>query len=459
MKLIRERRAIWVHLAPPRRSFPIERRPTHKLRSRRFPHGLPHRERHPLVIKGNEHARVTVKLAKAVVRSGGFYSIAHPRSSLLWRLPAVMSLARNPGSFFVHMDQCTLGARSKKPTSWLTNAPHMRDIELTCPGVTEHHVHEELDGQEHAPYPETLCKKLAAAYRAYANQPFIEVAPVKFKRNAVEDPTFPENERKHLRKRAEAEAIGGQRLASSSLVHLPLLRDVGAKLGRCLDEVVASHRQKMHDVIKQLGTDDATDIPDEVLDDAADIVGKTFGKGSGADLLERIMAETLDPDVDIPVWLRSYTPLGIKRAIRPRGIFPIMTDVERARQSRGYPKPFPEMAKFFNYNAFSENERLAMAEFKKEIAEGFVEASTDRGELEERYGRIVLSRIAAIVKTTNDKVKTRVGARSFAERGQPAGLAGGTRSAAPSRRRAGPHRAAHGERRSQRPSRPYGVGL
>ena len=183
LKLIEKRTYLWIHGAPPCKSFSRARRRdrwanARVLRSDRFPAGIPGPgEQQALVRDGNRLDSVMAKIARAQARAGGFFSIENPERSFMWDLEPLKALANLKGVRFVCGDQCCFGGPYRKPTAWLTNAPWLAVLERRCPGSPTHPAHSPLVGRVTRPdgstcwltecaaeYPEGLCNALAAAY-------------------------------------------------------------------------------------------------------------------------------------------------------------------------------------------------------------------------------------------------------------------------------------------------------
>ena len=77
---------------------------------------------------------------KLLTKTGGFWSIENPRSSLLWCFPGISEL----GGFTIDFDACAFGAKFpekgfiKKPTRIFTNLPALRSLGRRCPGTHLH---------------------------------------------------------------------------------------------------------------------------------------------------------------------------------------------------------------------------------------------------------------------------------------------------------------------------------
>eukprot|EP00974_Lingulodinium_polyedra_P026887 2592257-Lingulodinium_polyedra.AAC.1 len=84
------------------------------LRTRRRVLGIP-----PVgqkVKDANVLALRVARLARIVVKAGGWASVENPARSLLWQVPAYVALARIPGMRLVQGDQCLFGNVYRKPT-------------------------------------------------------------------------------------------------------------------------------------------------------------------------------------------------------------------------------------------------------------------------------------------------------------------------------------------------------
>ena len=180
----------WVHGGPPCKTFSRARRSdrhgtARTLRSVQFPAGLPH-VRDPRVRDANELAKRMCKLARVVHRVGGFWSIENPEQSLMWLLPALVSLKGLRGVRFIVGDQCCHGFLYRKPTGWLTNAEFLEVFRCRCPGEPQHPRHPALEGWAVAPdgrerwltefaaeYPEDVCDVAAQGYSRVAHVPMV----------------------------------------------------------------------------------------------------------------------------------------------------------------------------------------------------------------------------------------------------------------------------------------------
>jgi hypothetical protein len=85
------------------------------------------------VTAANALLEAALLFASAAARHGATMVLEHPRAPAwrtdaptIWNLPEVRELVSHPSSTLVHLDQCTAGARSQKPTTLLAiNLPEL----------------------------------------------------------------------------------------------------------------------------------------------------------------------------------------------------------------------------------------------------------------------------------------------------------------------------------------------
>ena len=103
-------------------------------------------------------------------------ALKNPASSYIWLYKPLAELAKLDGVRCVYGDQCMFGCEYRKPTGWLTNAPHFKRIAVGCPGGCGHN-HPSLEGLVRdfwgdwvwktslaSEYPQGLCETLAEEY-------------------------------------------------------------------------------------------------------------------------------------------------------------------------------------------------------------------------------------------------------------------------------------------------------
>ena len=144
------------------------------LRSESCPLGLPG-------LQGLDRARVEsanaiylwmVKLVLAADALGIWWSIEHPRRSLLWHIPAVYRLYA--GSWQLHYQACMHGGGRDKWSTWISNVPELMQLALAC---SKDHSHLSWGASiseqgpafataEEAAYPDLLCNRVAVILTA-----------------------------------------------------------------------------------------------------------------------------------------------------------------------------------------------------------------------------------------------------------------------------------------------------
>ena len=125
------------HAGPPCVTFGTLRRP--RLRSKSLPAGF--EPATPLVALRNRLARRVAFVFSAVARSGCFFSVEQPASSVMFRLQCFVRL-KALGATFVHFCYCSFGTPFRKASVWLTNKPWMMSISAgcSCPARSHHFV-------------------------------------------------------------------------------------------------------------------------------------------------------------------------------------------------------------------------------------------------------------------------------------------------------------------------------
>ena len=433
LKLIKQGKVSWVHFAPPCATFSRARRGDggpDRVRSDEKPEGLadPHL-RSWKVTEANALTKVTAKLARAAARAGTFFSIENPEHSLLWKMPCMLSLALMPGVLNYVGDQCVFGGMYVKPTRWLTNAAWLKMLEQRCPGCPEHAPHVPLKGKVRAPdgrmvwltslaaeYPEGLCEALAAEYQKHGTAGMEVPEAITFDDDGTHDPLAVE-EAKARRERENKECLGGMRNPSISVTKVPGWRPAGTKIRKVLEPLVEKHYAKFEKVLDDLGKEDATGIPEQVVKEARDEMAKLLGvqlrkvPDNCIDpvLLEAVIKLAGDPDDVLPAWVSGETPLGINKEIQTRGVFP------KVEATRGHKETLEEVEAMVwqteqagNYRSVQENAQAVEEELAKEMEKGYMEWSSTKRKLEKRVGKLVLSKVGAVVTVKKKKKKTRL---------------------------------------------------
>ena len=86
----------------------------------------------------NDMAELTVKLALAQARAGGYFTIEQPATSLMLKLQSFKDLLKLPTTCHAVRHVCADGAPWKKPTAIIANHPCVRELNAGCPGCKSH---------------------------------------------------------------------------------------------------------------------------------------------------------------------------------------------------------------------------------------------------------------------------------------------------------------------------------
>ena len=439
-KLIKGKAVRWLHAAPPCSTFSRARRSDaimkfKPIRSPEHPEGLgPPALRPWRVLEANLLARRTASLCLAQARSGGAFSIENPENSLLWLLPSMLRLRAVPGARATVGDQCCFGGAYIKSTLWLSNAPWISILERRCPGEPDHPPHIVLRGltEYHdgtvgwrtaraAEYPQGLCEALAGAY-ANTKDARGEVQRVTFQDGATVDPLRPPTLRRK-REQENTDAIGGMRNPHLACERIPGWKRTGALLRDILEPILDKHLVQATAALSDIGRQGHPGLPQELVAEAVLALEQAFPAPAAfhhgpptagatpvrAHLLAGLVYAAGDPDDVVADWFKHGTPLGIHGAIPTRGIFPPSGGLEDSRGSLEQAEELaPWTADAGNYASFDTNADSVEAELKRELDKGFLEWSASLKELESKYGQLLLSRMAAIVKVKNGHTKTRL---------------------------------------------------
>lgn len=426
-KLIKTKRVRWLHLAPPCKTFSRARRrdrwaKVRKLRSHAKPEGLEPRSR--LVKEANLLASRSAQLARLQHKVKGWFSIENPEKSFIWIYKPLALLRRLDGVRFLVGDQCMFGGEYRKPTGWLTNAPHLQCLEKRCPGGPGHEhpalvgLAEDFEGKVvwktslAAEYPEGLCNTLAVEYQNCLQKFGV--------RQAMEEVLTKEGDKQNrpdsqvwLREVENAECIGGMRNPTLSVLRVPGLRGVGANLFWFLDQLQFEYK-RLNELVKHVGGN-----RNSVLEPLTKHLQTEFAKymcipwperscGLWAELFMKLVDLAGDPDREAATWPKVGTPLGICERIPSGGVFPqvdhkqFLTEQNRLEAIAGL------VGSEGNYISYDENKADADELFIKEMENGYVDWSTDQGSLEKKYGPLVQSSIGVIVKYKKDVKKVRL---------------------------------------------------
>ena len=349
----------------------------------------------------------------------------------MWKFSPLVSLAQLPGVSLFKGDQCALGGFYTKPTGWLSNATWLNVVCRRCP--PEHPKHpplvgfgETFDGKKvwmtelAAEYSEGLCDALASAYAdAFRSAPQNNI--VKRTILEVEGASHtPEGPTKRVRKDLEADQyVGGLRNPLSGLRLVPNAFEVGRKVRSVLEPFVSRHWSVLKSVIDSLGSDDPIEPTEEQILELRGNLASALSievtlsersrPGLQGWLFRALLEQSGDPEVEVPKWIDSFTPLGITETIFPCNIFPECAprQVGPSESDEVKPKFLTGSHGFNNYASYTTNQSLADGAMRREVAAGYAETG-DIETLQRKYGQLVLSKIACIVSSKDGAQKVRL---------------------------------------------------
>ena len=314
------------------------------------------------------------------------------------------------------------GGEYQKPTGWLTNAPHLQKIAVACPGGPGHK-HPPLEGLVKnfqgewvwktslaSEYPQGLCEVLAREFldvvKQEGDRPDLEFLSHKdgFNNKREESAAF-------RREQENEECIGGLRNPVKSLERVPGWYRVGSRLFWTIENLQQVDTQ-FHDLYNIVGANVDFNFED-ALDKLRNAMATEFSVGSPpksglwSELMVQMTKDANDPDTEAATWPQRGTPLGILEEIVPGGVFP--------RDEEHNPRELDRMLALDtlvgtegNYQTYEQNKQDADDLFTQELQKGFVDWSTDKSTLEDKYGPLVQSSIGVIVKQKREGKKVRL---------------------------------------------------
>jgi hypothetical protein len=115
------------------------------------------------------------------------------------------------------------------------------------------------------------------------------------------------------------------------------------------------------------------------------------------------VAASGDPEVDLALWIRHGTPMGIARRIEARGVFPTVATSEPTREEAD--AIWVQTSVGGNYKSFEDAGDLARAELQRTIDAGYAKVVGSLADAKRRYGEVAVSKLACIVKDRPDGTK------------------------------------------------------
>ena len=266
-----------------------------------------------------------------------------------------------------------------------------------------------------AEYPAGLCEAVAEEYLKYKE---VSLDPHYTTFDSLGTHVFGDQATNKQRRAEEnRNCIGGMRRPHASLVQVPGWYKVGPKIRQIPEGVLDDYPDEETRVYGIMGDDNATGWCADIVEDARWRLEQAFQCGPQpsdtrrvhANLMAAITKEAKDPDDVLAKWAAGNTPLGIVNEIETRGIFP-PTDAQTG--DIGTLEEAENMSAWNeqvgNYSSVEENIDDVQTELKKEREKGFLRFSTSREALEKEVGKLILSRVAAVVTTKNGKRKVRL---------------------------------------------------
>ena len=158
--LVKSRRVTWIHFGTPCTTFcrffvMFCKRCT---RTTGLPEGLGTFDRE---IEGNLLLDVTCRLARAAMAAGTYWTLENPRASLLWAMPSVVRLLKQPLVDSAFVVYCRFGAKYLKRTRFIGTLPRLAALSCKCLGG---HQHTRIQGYTRYRGKSVLVSHLAAAY-------------------------------------------------------------------------------------------------------------------------------------------------------------------------------------------------------------------------------------------------------------------------------------------------------
>ena len=343
-----------LHLAPPCSTFSRARdrgRRT-RLRSRRYPAGLPGKARQ--VQEANTIAEAAWRLACWAADRGMIVSIENPRTSYMWNFFEQLD-GEGEGAHDIVLSQCRFGAPYQKPTILRCWNWYPQKLEKTCSlsdgvfscGRTQAEGHEVLEfgrgsTAAAAAYPPGLCEAIALELAAALGA---DAAP-----GALEQVKLADHGRvrRHVLRGLDADSSREKRKAEDDACKAGMrnpaaLVRVWPQLWRTMEEVRESLVQAWHDLPELRGLaglcgDGSSKVApsDETLRELRRRVGQALGVPAGQEddhhpaspwrfeLVRACQRKSSDPDVVLADWLQHGAPMGLTQDILPGGLFPVV---------------------------------------------------------------------------------------------------------------------------------------
>ena len=270
-----------------------------------------------------------------------------------------------------------------------------------------------------AEYSEGLCDAIPSAYAnafgiaPHSSTPKRTILEVEGASHTPKGPT------KRVRKDLEADQyVGGLRNPLSGLRLIPNAFEVGRKVRSVLEPFVSKHWSAFRSVIDSLGSDNPVEPTEEQILELRGNLASALSlevtlsersrPGLQPWLFRALLEQSGDPEVEVPKWLETFTPLGIQETIIPCNIFPECAPRKVGPESDEVKPNFLSGGNgFMNYSSYATNQSLADGAMRREVAAGYAEVG-DIETLQRKYGKLVLSKIACVVSSKDGHQKVRL---------------------------------------------------
>ena len=218
----------------------------------------------------------------------------------------------------------------------------------------------------------------------------------------------PRHSARALREIENHEAVGGMRNPFSAVGKVPGLRGAGRRVRRVIEDFM----QARPDAIESLEASmrqKVSHIPEELLDALAVRIASELGAGQWAKgpkslwragLVQAFVREANDPDAALGHWLEHGAPTGVAKDVECCGVFPRAEPKGAAHQDIW--KFWAQVEPTANYSSVKDNEQLVRAEIDRLERKGFVTRYPDWNAVIRRFGQVVVSKMAAVVKRRED---------------------------------------------------------
>ena len=219
---------------------------------------------------------------------------------------------------------------------------------------------------------------------------------------------------------SEVQPLGGLRLLGPVMARLSYEGQVGARIHVAIKSLFEENPSMVEDIIAHVGRSDCTSLQPGLKTAVRERIRKTlndimtpnpFVPGTeetpvDVELLEHWRDAAKDPDSEPVRWLKEGALAGITQPVIDKGIFPLYDpELDTAECS---PEDLRTEAGFVNYSGVEQDEDVN-CELTRSLDAGYALSFPSVESAEEHLrASIVLSKVGAIKKLRNGKMKTRM---------------------------------------------------